>query len=1006
MLVSVTVIADVCSGATGWYPAGVTAPSADLIKDCNILLSARDQLRGTVALDPDWTTETDIEDWYGVTIETDRVGGIGLADTGMTGSIPGQLGGLSALTVLQLPGNQLTGEIPVELGNLANLLVLFLHNNLLTGRIPAEFADSTQFVGLFSLHLYGNDLETPVEFSVTPTDSSVTLPLYEGAGPTEFMAQVSLTDPGTLWAGTFPESSNFLVPGTARLDEQNLWLTYLTRDGTVEATRSGNSGVVDVEISPASQPFVIRGLYRGDSIPGTEQFVIEEEYAISVGFTLTLTDDAIFYDDETVTFSLSGTGAPGNTDTRLVAEPVTVTVTDNDPLPAVPTFPKPVDVYVLYQGQAVSQVLSAAPGGSGGKTYSISPDIAATPANGLSFDPASRRLSGTPAAAAGTVRYTLTATDGNGDTDTMLVSVTVIADVCSDETETGWYPTGVTTPTADLTKDCNILLSSKDQLRVTSALNWATGTDIETWNLVYLYDDKSRVQALFSNFYLDGSIPEQWGGLSAPASIALTQSHLTGEIPVELGNLDSLLTLDLHGHRLTGQIPAEFAHSTQLPALGNLALYGNSLTTPVDFSVTPEGPLSEGAGPTVFTAQVAITDPGTLWAAGFGDPSAVTADLNLVTGGAITAAGSGAANVVPVAINPASRAFSMALDGTITGDLTFTLTPTGDGAEQDDETVTFSVSGTGAPGGTDTSLAAEPIEVIVQDNDDAAATATPEPTAEPTPEPTSTPTPTPTPEPTQEPAAPGLTLSVSPDRMTEFYQIRGHYRAREVIVTATLTGMEPPEDDTTVTLAYSGTADHGTDYKLNCTAEACGTEITSATEISIAAGQRSGSASIFIVTVVDDKVEGNETIVLTGAASALGLTSNAATVTITEPAPPTGLELSVSTDRVSELGGEKRVSVTVTLTGGDQPASYTIVHVAYSGTAILGHGQTVAPADYNYSGLHRIVIPKGQRSHTVVNIITPVQDDLVEGNETIVLTARAPALGLTSPPATITLTDD
>ena len=225
---------------------------------------------------------------------------------------------------------------------------------------------------------------------------------------------------------------------------------------------------------------------------------------------------------------------------------------------------------------------------------------------------------------------------------------------------------------------------------------------------------------------------------------------------------------------------------------------------------------------------------------------------------------------------------------------------------------------------------------------------------------------------------------MSPDSLTEFYQIGWYYRAREVTVTARLTGRDQPTTDTTVTLAYSGasTAVRGGDYKLNRTEEACRTEFTSATEITIAAGQRSGSASIFIITVVDNEVEGNETTVLTGEASALGLTSNAATVTITEPAPATGLTLSVSTGSLSELDGETKVTVTITLTGWDQPASYTIVNVAYSGTATLIPGQTVA------------------------NIITPVKDDLVEGNETIVLTAKAPALGLTSQPATITLTDD
>ncbi len=391
---------------------------------------------------------------------------------------------------------------------------------------------------------------------------------------------------------------------------------------------------------------------------------------------------------------------------------------DSSPL----SFSSPSSVYVFYTGDTVDEQLPTVTGGTGAITYSISP----TPDNGLSFNAATHTLSGTVTAAAPTVRYVITATDGTDQTTTT-ISVTVIADLCSGTT--GWHPSGVT-PSAGLVKNCNILLSARDQLRGshTAALTtWDTGTSISSWQGFDLYFDGSGFSLLLASRSMDGSIPPQLGGLSSLQTLVLHENQLTGEIPVELGNLDILEYLYLYDNRLTGQIPAEFAHSTQFKALAGLNLYGNSLTTPVDFSVTPAGPLSEWADATVFTAQVSITDPGTLWAAGFNDPSAVTADLNLVTGGEITAAGSGVDGVVPVDINPVSRAFSMDQDGTITGELTFTLTPTGDGTEQDDETVTFSLTGTGAPGGTDTSLAADSIEVIVQDDGGTPAT-TPTPT--------------------------------------------------------------------------------------------------------------------------------------------------------------------------------------------------------------------------------------------------------------------------------------
>ena len=137
--VSVTVIADLCSGTTGWRPATV---DADLIKDCDILLSARDQLEGTNNTDAlNWGTGTSMSSWTG--IRPDNFGRyvfvIGLENMSLNGSIPGQLGGIShKLSELYLHDNALTGGIPPELGDLSGVDILELYNNQLTGEIPAE----------------------------------------------------------------------------------------------------------------------------------------------------------------------------------------------------------------------------------------------------------------------------------------------------------------------------------------------------------------------------------------------------------------------------------------------------------------------------------------------------------------------------------------------------------------------------------------------------------------------------------------------------------------------------------------------------------------------------------------------------------------------------------------------------------------------------------------------------------------------------------------------------
>ena len=68
--------------------------------------------------------------------------------------------------------------------------------------------------------------------------------------------------------------------------------------------------------------------------------------------------------------------------------------------------------------------LPAASGGDGEVTYSLSPQ----PPAGLSFDAASRTLSGTPTTA-GRIAYTYTATDADGDEDIRSFTIVIVADL-------------------------------------------------------------------------------------------------------------------------------------------------------------------------------------------------------------------------------------------------------------------------------------------------------------------------------------------------------------------------------------------------------------------------------------------------------------------------------------------------------------------------------------------------------------------------------------------------
>ena len=139
--------------------------NAGLVEDCQTLLRLRDTLAGHATLN--WNSETPITEWLGVTLGgvPRRVHELTLHESGLTGTLPPELGELSELRVLNLSNwayginlktpNGLTGVIPPELAQLTKLEILYLHNNHLSGEIPTGFGNLTS---LYVLQLQGNHL--------------------------------------------------------------------------------------------------------------------------------------------------------------------------------------------------------------------------------------------------------------------------------------------------------------------------------------------------------------------------------------------------------------------------------------------------------------------------------------------------------------------------------------------------------------------------------------------------------------------------------------------------------------------------------------------------------------------------------------------------------------------------------------------------------------------------------------------------------------------------------
>ncbi len=102
-----------------------------------------------------WCSDKDLNQWYGVKTENDRVTEINLMGNQLSGEIPAELGNLTGLKNLYLNHNNLVGQIPIELCHLIRLKNLRLDYNTLTGSIPTELCNLTY---LETLRLGNNDL--------------------------------------------------------------------------------------------------------------------------------------------------------------------------------------------------------------------------------------------------------------------------------------------------------------------------------------------------------------------------------------------------------------------------------------------------------------------------------------------------------------------------------------------------------------------------------------------------------------------------------------------------------------------------------------------------------------------------------------------------------------------------------------------------------------------------------------------------------------------------------
>ena len=220
-----------------------------------------------------------------------------------------------------------------------------------------------------------------------------------------------------------------------------------------------------------------------------------------------------------------------------------------------------------------------------------------------------------------------------------------------------------------------------------------------------------------------------------------------------------------------------------------------------------------------------------------------------------------------------------------------------------------------------------------------------------------------------------ITLSVKPGSVDE------SATATAVTVTAETDG-DTFVGDRTVTVSVgdgADSADSGTDY-------AAVSDFT----ITITAGKTSGTGTFTLTPKDDNLIEGDEGITVSGTSTGLTVTGTDMTLTdddskVSAPLELAAISLSADPSAVAEDAGATTVTVTATVFNGLAYQDERKVRVT------VGAGGAATPGtDYAAVTPFDVTLEAGKTIGTGTFVLTPRNDGVVEGDETIAVTGTTP----------------
>lgn len=524
---------------------------------------------------PEWNEPWDLEEpaffWNGVIVASSgRVVGLNLENNNLDGSLPAEIGDLTALRGMALGSNELKGGVPAELGNLTELEALILMDNDFSGTIPVELGNLTK---LFELNLAINNFTEGIPSELGALTLLETLSLNSNNLTGEIPDALSnLTDLITLGLGGNDLSGSMPDGLSALTNLELLDISQNDLSGDIPASYSALtsldevymndneiSGLPDLSGLDLNQIDVsFNKLDFGDLLPNIDDVIIYVPQG-NIGDPLNLVgmagqtldletvtpDDGNnayqwFKDDVLINGAISATyqlAYTGTTDEGLYRCDVTNSGVPNLILSR----------FITVIDQTVTQredyaALEAFFNATGGTNW-------VNKTNWLTSQPFDQWAGLRTDADGRVMELALYGNNLSGELPDELGALDQLEylglgydNLTGEIPESIWSLTNLKTLDIAYTEISGTLPSDIGNLQ-----------NLET--LIMAAND------------LTGEIPSALGSLSKLTSITMSENGFTGEIPSELGNLSLLTSLNLRSCDLSGAIPSELSNLGQLSFL-------------------------------------------------------------------------------------------------------------------------------------------------------------------------------------------------------------------------------------------------------------------------------------------------------------------------------------------------------------------------------------------------------------------------------------------------------